>query len=138
MGKSRSLAILMLGLACLFLITCKTGGTPKQSDGTPTKSRGAAGPQAPPPADSASKNRTASYSGDVGSIASPKLKDLKIEAVNRLGKPSIAIMGQPIKTMRAIIYAILAVIFMVVIGAIAAERVGRQRKLAPSPLNARH
>jgi hypothetical protein len=138
MEKSRSLAILMLGLACLFLIACQTGGTPTKSDGTPTKSQTTAGPQAPPPADSASQNRTASYSGDVGSVTSAQLKNLSGEAVDGLGNLSSAVMGQPIKTMRAIIYAALAIIFIVVIGAITAERVGRHRKHTPLSLNARH
>jgi hypothetical protein len=138
MEKSRSLAILMLGLACLFLIACQTGGTPTQSNGTPTKSRATAGPQAPPPADSASQNRTASYSGDVKSVTSAQLKDPTGKAVDRLGNLSSAVKGQSIKTMRAILYAALAVIFIVVIGAITAERVGRHRKLTPSSLNARH
>jgi hypothetical protein len=135
MKKSRSLAFfLMLGLACLFLAACQTAGTPKQSDGTPTKSRATAGSQAPPPADSASKKRTASYSRDVRSVASPQLKDLKAKRVNRLAIFSNAIMGQtkPIRTLRAVLYAVLAVIVVVVIGAIAAERVGRHRKLTPS------
>jgi hypothetical protein len=138
MGKSRSLAISMLGVACLFLIACQTGGTPKQSDGTPTKSRAAAGSQAPPPSGSASRNRTASNSGDVKSVTSAQRKDRKGKVVDRLGSLSRAIMGKKIDTLRAILYVTLAVIFVVVIGAIAAERVGRHRKLAPSSLNARH
>jgi hypothetical protein len=138
MGKSRTLAILMPGLACLFLIACHTVGTPKQSDGTPTKSRATAGPQALPLADSVSQNRTASYSGDVRPVTSTQLKDRTREAVGRLGNLSSAVLGPKIRTMRAIIYATVAVIFVVVIGAITAERVGRHRKLTPSSLNARH
>jgi hypothetical protein len=145
MEKSRSLAILMLGLASLILIACQTAGTPTQSagtptqsDGTPTQSRVTTAPQAPPPADSANHHRTTSYSGDVKSVTSAQLKDLKGEQVKRLGNLSSAVMGQAIKRMRAILYAALAVIFIVVIGAITAERVGRHRKLTPASFNARH
>jgi hypothetical protein len=52
---SRSLAILMLGAACLLVIACQTAGTPPQSLATaqtqapPPSSQTAAVPQAPPP-----------------------------------------------------------------------------------------
>ena len=131
MGKSRSLAISMLGVACLFLIACQTAGTP-------TKSRDTAVHNAPPPADSASRNRTASYAGDVKSVTSAQRKNRTAKVVDRLGNLSRAVMGKKIDTLRAILYVTLAVIFVIVIGAIAAERVGRHRKLAPSSLNARH
>jgi hypothetical protein len=144
MGKSRSLAVVILGLACLLLISCQTAGTPKQSGGTATKSRAAAaGSRTPPPADSAAKKRAASYTGPARSAARSaatlRAKDLKAKRVNRLASFSKAVMGQtkPIRTLRAVLYAALAVIFLVVIGAIAVERAGRRRKLAPSPVNAR-
>lgn len=132
MRKSRSLAISMLGLACLILIACQTGGTPKQSDRTPTKSLAAAAPHTPPPTDSASLKRTASHSRDVKSVTSAQRKDRPGKAANILGNFSKAFMGKKIDTLRAILYATLAVIFIVVIGAIAAERVGRHRKMTPS------
>jgi hypothetical protein len=152
MEKLRSLAIVMLGLACPFLIACLTGRTPTQSvgtparfdgaptqlDGTPTQSRATAEPQAPHPADSASQIRTARYSGVVGSVTSAQHKDRAGEAVDRLGNLSSAVGGQTIKTMRAMIYAALAAIFIVVLGATTATRVRRHRKLSPSSLNARH
>jgi hypothetical protein len=138
MEKSRFLAILMLGLACLFLIACQTAGTPKQSDGTPINSRATGGAQTPPPAKSASQTRTARYSGKVGSTTSARLKDPPGKAVNRLGILSSAVVDQPIQRMRTILYAALVIIFLVVMGAITAERVGRHRKLTPASLNARH
>jgi hypothetical protein len=109
MKKSRSLAILMLGLACLFMIACLTRGTPKQSGGTPTKSQATAGRQAPPAADSAGQKRTARHSGDVRSVTSARLKNLTVKAVQWLGNPSSsrAVRGQSIETMRAIIYVAL-------------------------------
>ena len=134
MAKSRSLAILLLGLGCLFLIDCKTAGTPKQAGDTSTKSLAAAGAQEPPPADSASPKRTASRSKDARSV--PSAKENPGKAVARPRRPFLAILRKPIPTPRAILYATLAVILLVVIGAITAERVGRHRKLAPSP--ARH
>ena len=138
MVKLRSLAIVMLGLACFLLIACQTGGTPKQSGGTPTKSRLTAEPKATHPADSASKKRTASYSKNVVSVASPQLKDLKGKAVHRLGSLSRLFMGKKVAPLRAVLYATLAVILMAVIGAVAAERAGRRRKLTPSSVSARH
>jgi hypothetical protein len=138
MEKSRSLAILMLLLTCLFLIACQTAGTPTESDSPPAKSRPTAGPQAPPAADSASKNRTASYSRSVGIGTSAQLKQSTVKAVDRSGNFSRAVKGKSITTLRIILYATLAVIFVVVVGAITADNVGRRRKLTPSPLIARH
>ena len=138
MGKPRSLAILMLGLACVFLIACQTPGTPKQSKGTPKKSEAAAGPQVRSNADSASPNRTASKSKEKRSVRASKQKDPKGGAVDRAIRPLKAIFGQRITTLRAILYATLGLIVVVVLGAIAAERAGRHRKLAPSTANARH
>jgi hypothetical protein len=138
MAKSRSRAMVMLGLACLLLIACQTAGKPKQSGGTPTKSRTTAGPQAPPPAGSVSKNKTASYTGDVGRVTSAQRKHLTAGVTDIFRSFSSAAGGQAIKTMRLIIYAALAVIFIVVIGATTATRVGRHRRLTPSSVNARH
>ncbi len=138
MEKSRSLAILILGLACLLMIACLTGGTPKQSGGTPTKKQATAGPQAPPTAKSASQKRSARRSAVVGSVASAQRKHLTGGALHLLGNLPITGGGQSIKTMRAIIYAALAAIFLVVLGATTTTRVRRHRKLTPSPLNARH
>jgi hypothetical protein len=137
MEKSRSLAILLLGAACILLIACQTGGTPKKSDATPTKSRTAAGPQEPPAAKSASQKRTAGQSGNLKSATSAKLKDLKREAPSRAGNPSRGVLGHKITVLKAVLYATLAVILLVVVGAIAAERVGRHRRLTPSSANAR-
>jgi hypothetical protein len=152
MEKSRSLAILMLGFACPFMIACLTGRTPTQSVGTPTRfddaptqldgtstqSRATAEPKALHPADSASQIKTARQSGVAGSVTSAQRKVRTGEAVDRLGNLSSAVGGQKIKTMRAIIYAALAAIFVVVLGATTATSVRRHRKLSPSSLNARH
>jgi hypothetical protein len=137
MGKSRYLAIFMFGAACLLLIGCKTTGTPKHSDGAPTKSRAAAGPQASSPAGSASPKRTASFSKSTGPVASPQPRLDKREAAPRAGKPSRPAMAKPIGTLRIVLYSTLAFILLVVIGAITAERSGRHRKLTPLPVNAR-
>ncbi len=130
MEKSPSLAIVTLALACLFLTACQTAGTPKQSGSTPTKSRAAAGPQAPASADSARPKKTAIFSKDARPDASPQLKALKSKKVNRLGNLSRLLMGQTqaTRTLRAILYAALALILAAVIGAIMAERATRQRK----------
>ena len=145
MEKSRFLAIVLIGLACLYLIACQTGGTPKKSEGnpitsdsTPTKSLTSADTQAPTPANSAGRKKTASPSVKKGSVASAQRKAPASKAVAGLGNRSSAVMSQPIKTMRAVIFAALAAIFIVVIAAIIADRVGRHRKLTPSPVNARH
>ena len=138
MGKSRSLAILVLGLVCILLIACQTAGAPKKASGTPPQAGAAAGPQAPP-AKSVSQDRRASASKEVRSVASAKRKHSKGKAVAaKLKNPSRAVKGQSLKTMRTILYSVLAVILVVVIGAIAAERAGRRRKLTPAPMNARH
>jgi len=152
MEKLRSVAILVLGLACLVLIACQTPGTPRQAGSTPGKSGTAAGPQELPPAGSVSKNRTAGISGDAGkSVASAKLKKNPTRkaaagkaVTSKVGNPAnhllkrlIGTLGRPISSLRALLYASLAVIFLVVIGAIAAERAGRRRRLAPLSLNAR-
>jgi hypothetical protein len=144
MGKPSSLAIVLLGLACLLLICCQTAGTPRQSDGPATKSRvAAARSQTPPPADPATKKRAASYSGPARSAArstaSVQPKVPKSKRVNRLAGFSKAVLGQtkPVRSLRALLYAALALILLVVIGAIAAERAGKRRKLSPSPIPAR-
>jgi len=152
MQKPRSLAILTLGLACLLLFACQTAGTPKQSDGTPKKSQAADGPKASRAADSASPSRTASKSEEKRAASPAQQSDLKGKAakaaktaktaktgktVDRPRKPLIAILKQPITPLRAVLYATLGLILIVVLGAIAAERAGRHRKLAPSPVDAR-
>ena len=124
MAKARSRTLLLLGLACLLLIACQTGGTPKQADGAPTKSASAAGPQATRAADSASPTRAAGKTADKKRAASAaKHKDLK-------AKSPRAIIGRPITALRAVLYATLGLILVVVLGAITAERIGRRRKLA--------
>ena len=131
MAKARSKTILLLGLACLLLIACQTGGTPKQAGGAPTKSVSAAGPQATRTADSASPTRTAGKTADKKRAASAaKHKDLKAKPAARPRKSPRAIIGRPITTLRAVLYATLGLILVVVLGAIAAERIGRHRKLA--------
>jgi len=138
MGKSRSLAILILGLACFFVIACKTTGTPTRSGETPTQLRASAEPQAPNPAKSASPKETAKQAGVVKLVASVQRKHLTSGAVQLLRNLPSTVGGQSIKTMRAIIYAALALIFLVVLGATTATRVRRHRKLIPSPLSAQH
>ena len=125
MKKARSGTILLLGLACLLLIACQTGGTPKQADGEPTKSVSAAGPKATGTADSASKTAEKKRAASAA-----KQKDLKAKTVDRPRKALRAIIGRPITTLRAVLYATLGLILVVVLGAVAAERIGRRRKLA--------
>ncbi len=128
MKKARSRTLLLLGLACLLLIACQTGGTPKQADGKPTKSVSAAGPKATRTADSASK--TAAKKRSVSPAKQVKQKDLKAKTVARPRKAPWPIFGRPITTLRAVLYATLGLILVVVLGAVAAERIGRRRKLA--------
>jgi hypothetical protein len=136
--KSHSLAMPVLALACLLLFACQTTGTPKQQEGTPTKSGTAAGPQAPPPSRLASQAGTASHSREARPGASAKHKVLKGAAVQKPGKASRVNFRRPAITMRTVLYATLAVILLVVLAAIAAERIGRRnRRLSPSPLTAR-
>jgi hypothetical protein len=145
MRKSRSLAILMLGVACLLVVACLTKGTPKQSGGTPTKTQATAERQAPRAADSGSQKSVASSSkkkttsssqkrivkrsAKAVPVASARLKNFTVKAVNWLGNPSRAVRSHSIETMRVLIYVALAIIFVVAIGATAAARVRRQRKL---------
>lgn len=131
MQKARSRTILLLGLACLLLIACQTGGTPKQADGKATKSVSADGPKATRTADSASPSRTASKTAEKKRAASAaKQKDLKAKTADRPRKAPWAIIGRPITPLRAVLYATLGLILVVVLGAVAAERIGRRRKLA--------
>jgi len=154
MRKSRSLAILMLGAACIFMVTCATKGTPKQSAGTPTKTQAEAEHQAPRAAGSVSQKSTASSSQKkkaasttkkkIASLtqkkvvkrsakavpaASAQLKKLTTKAAQWLGNPSRTGRGQSsIETMRLLIYSALAIIFVVAIGATTATRVRRHRR----------
>jgi hypothetical protein len=135
MAKSRFLVILTIVLICLLVMACKTTGTPKQSDGTATKPQVAAGPKASP-------SQTVSRSAGVKSVTKAQRKEL----ASKPGKPSKpaalsafrsllpfgAPKGQAITTMRAIIYAALATILLVIIGATTAARVSRHRRLATS------
>jgi len=118
MQKARSRTVLLLWLACLLLIACQTGGTPKQADGKPPKSVSAAGPQATRTADSA------------GKTAAKKRSASAAQTVARPRRPARAITWKPITTLRAVLYATLGLILVVVLGAVAAERIGRRRKLA--------
>ena len=133
MKKPQALAVLTLGLACLFLVACKTAGTPKQSDDKPTKTRAAAGTQEPPPAESPGQKKGAIRSGDARPASSVQRKDLKVGATSRTAKPSIKAVLKKIGILRAILYATLAIILVAVIGAIAAERAGRHRRPTPAP-----
>jgi hypothetical protein len=131
MEKPRFLVLMVLGLACLLLLACQTGGTPKKSDGTPKKTQTATATQAPPTADSASPKKTASKSADKKrSVSAAQRKDLKVKPVDRSRRPSLAVFGKHITTLRAILYATLGLILIIVFGAITAERMGRRRKLA--------
>ncbi len=132
MRKLRALTISLLGVACLFLIACQTPGTPKQSGGTPKKTVAAAGPQAQRTAESAGQGKTARKAGDKRPAARAPRVERKGKLLDRPVKAARAILGKPITTLRGILYATLALITIVVIGAIAAERVGRHRKLSPS------
>ena len=147
MRKSRSLAILMLVVACLLVFACKTTGTPARSAGTPAKSAGASSQsqasglaKAAKPIKSASKKKAAKLakqSKKVKPVAAARLKNLAIKTVHKLTNPSKTVGAQSLKTMRAIIYAALAAILLVAVGATVAARVRRHRKLTPSPAGAR-
>jgi hypothetical protein len=133
MQKARSRTILLLGMACLLLIACQTGGTPKQADGKPAKSLSAEGPKATRTADSPGKtaSKTAGKTADKKrSVSAAKQKNLKAKPAVRPRKSPLAIFGRPITTLRAVLYATLGLILVVVLGAVAAERFGRRRKLA--------
>jgi hypothetical protein len=74
------------------------------------------------------------------SLAMPvlALACLLLFACQTPGKASRVNFRRPAITMRTVLYATLAVILLVVLAAIAAERIGRRnRRLSPSPLTAR-
>jgi hypothetical protein len=129
MPKARGGTILLLGLAFLLLVACQTGGKPKQPDAKAEKSLSAAGPQATRTADSPGKpaGKTADKKRSVSAV---KEKNLKAKPVVRPRKSPLAILRRPITTLRAILYATLALILVVVLGAVSAERIGRRRKPA--------
>jgi hypothetical protein len=136
MRTSRSLAVLALGMACLFLIGCNSTGTPRQA-GRASSKAGTAESKASSPANSQRSKRTASLSRDKGSVSSPQFKLFQRKAVKKVGNPARATVRKPIGTLRVLLYSTLALILIVVIGALTAERFGRHRKLAPSPVSAR-
>ncbi len=157
MSKSRSLAILMLGVALIFMVSCATKGTPKQAAGTPTKTQAAPEHQAPRAAGSTSqksvasssqKKKTASTlkkkaaslsqkkavkrSAKALPVASVRLKKLTTKAVQWLGNPTGTARGKSsIEAMRLLIYAALAIIFVVAIGATTATSIRRHRRATP-------
>ncbi len=153
MRKSPSLAILMLAVACLLVFACKTTGTPARSAGAPAKSAGASSQagqvqasglaKAAKPAKSASKKKAAKLakqSRKAKPVTAARLKNLAIKTVHnvqKLANPSRTRGSQSLRTMRAIIYAALAAIFLVAVGATVAARVRRHRRLTPSPAGAR-
>ncbi len=145
-----SRAILVLGLAGVLLIGCQTTGKPKQSESATEKSQAALGAKTTSPSASAGKSGTASPSGHVASAASAKHKTLKAKAAARPTKVGLAKVKlpnllrffrlprlKPISSLRAVLYATLGIIFLVVLAAIVGERVGRRRRLSSVSLSTR-
>jgi hypothetical protein len=152
MGKLRVSQMVLLGTVFLVLLGCQSAGTPKQSAGGSTKTA-AAGPQAQRTAGSTKADKAAVKAAEKKQTAAarraerkarpqaaklakkPRTKPVGAKPLRtRLAqvKPFQAILGKPLPPLRGILYASVALIALVVVGAIAAERAGRRRKMSPS------
>jgi hypothetical protein len=135
-AKLRSLAVCLLALACFWMLACQTTGTTKTSGDTPSGKQVSAAPQAKTsaaPASSAGKKTTAAKAGKAGkatSVTAAKAKKVPAKAVDQPRNLLKKLLGWKIDTLRGLLYGTLAVIFLVVIGAVAAERAGKHRKPA--------
>lgn len=144
---------MILGAVCALVIACKTAGTPPQSEAAAgsqsssssseaaalaqaaTPSSGLAAPsQAAPAEGSADRNGTAGSRVVVRTVSIP-LIDFVRGTEKKLGELYSAVAGHKNGPARAIEYAAVAAI-IIAVGATAAVRVRRHRRLTPSPLEA--